>query len=92
MISLDKNFPPENLEYQHSVSPKPSHERSLYSSTLWETTISAMGLCGNCKAWQDGSQIRYQADPDIAGIGVSLDIAIPAASTAPKFDRMAAHV
>ena len=31
-----------------------------------------MGLCSNnCTAWQDGTEQIYQADPDIAGIGVS---------------------
>lgn len=33
-----------------------------------------MGLCGNCIAWQNGTEQMYQADPDIAGIGVSFDI------------------
>ena len=32
-----------------------------------------MGLCGNCTAWRDGPEPKYQADPDIAGVGVSLD-------------------
>ena len=34
-----------------------------------------MGLCGNCTAWQAGTEQMYHADPDIAGIGVSLDLA-----------------
>ena len=33
-----------------------------------------MGLCGNCTAWQDKKEQMYQADPDIAGIGVSVDV------------------
>ena len=32
-----------------------------------------MGLCGNCTAWHDREEQMYQADPDIAGIGVSVD-------------------
>lgn len=36
-----------------------------------------MGSCGNCTAWQDGTYQVYQADPDIAGIGVSLDSVTP---------------
>ena len=35
-----------------------------------------MGPCGNnCTAWQKGTEQKYQADPDIAGIGVSLALA-----------------
>ena len=34
-----------------------------------------MGSCGNCTAWKDGTEQMYQADPDIAGIGVSLELA-----------------
>ena len=33
-----------------------------------------MGLYGNCTAWQDRADVQYKADPDIAGIGVSLDL------------------
>ena len=48
-----------------------------------------MAVCGNnCTAWRDHIDQMYKADPDIAGIGVSLDLTNQTAPNVPMFRGM----